>query len=841
MGREKGSFQIVAPLTSMMVFCVAILLSSVQTAKAQQGLSLIPPYYGTRNINSYFDHRYPTYNRYPNTTYPNVVIYTGEDNPSGNPYWYDGHDGYDFDLVYERVLAAASGQVVFAGWANPSDRTESYGLHIRVNHGNGYQTRYGHLSAAAVSGGQQVLSGQVIATSGNTGDSSGPHLHFDLYHNAQPTDPFGWSGGYTDPWQSWSGETSYCLWADGEWANICGGVARAIPAPADGATIIVDDTADNSGGFSKGSGGPFNNPCPPGSCPYWSSAATGYGNDMWWTHVNPTADYWARWTPAIPQQGIYEVWVHVPNVNATTWQAQYTIAHVDGQSTAIVDQEGLNNQWVSLGVYRLHEGSGDAVYLTDVTGESDFSRRVGVDAVKFVRRAVTYLPDVKSDSGGWSSSIIVRNNGGAAFIDIKFYYSSGGLWATYTYPNLAGQGVWEIVPALSGFSGSAVVDASQDVATVVESQHAGYTMAAAYTGEAQPATIAYLPAFYKVSTISSLFTVQNPAPVAADVSMAYRDRNGNDKGTMAVSLPAGGSRTFDPYTYGDVPPAVYDPSFVDGSVRITADQPIVALATTLWKTAEVPYEAGQYNAPTVGRTTLYAPSQYRLCTPDPDGNCSPSSTWTLYSAIILNNLTANAAYVTLNYYRRVGGTLDLTITDTIPPYSAHGYNTRNGGSVDWTLFRALGAAWDGTVRVTTSQAVAGVVNTIWANLSSAGTYNLAGPEDGRATVIFPLQAKQAPGGVWQRWSAINVMNVGAQTVTVAVNYYNQWGTLVLGPVNRTLTPYQAFGLNTTSADLSGLPGDFVGSAVAQTTAPALIGVANVIYPDRAVVYDGVGR
>lgn len=65
---------------------------------------------------------------------------------------------------------------------------------------------------------------------------------------------------------------------------------------------------------------------------------------MWWTKVSLTADYWARWTPAIPQQGIYEFRVHIPGANATTWQASYTIAHYDGQNTGLVDQSGLNNQ-----------------------------------------------------------------------------------------------------------------------------------------------------------------------------------------------------------------------------------------------------------------------------------------------------------------------------------------------------------------------------------------------------------------------------------------------------------------------------------------------------------------
>ncbi len=489
------------------------------------------------------------------------------------------------------------------------------------------------------------------------------------------------------------------------------------------------------------------------------------------------------------------------------------------------------------GTYRIE------AHKSSTTTES--TNELGIAWVK----DATYLPALRNKDG-WASEVYVRNDDTTRTASVNYFDAAGnptpkGSDSCYLAPN---QWCWipvawdNRIPA--GTAGAAVVDSGEALSVLVESQHAGYTMAAAYTGEARPATATYLPAFYKVATLSSLFTVHNPLPAAATVMMAYRDRNGADQGFLVVSLPAGGSRAFDPYNCNDVPPAVCAPGFVDGSVRITANQPVAALATTLWKTDNVPYEAGQYNAPTVGRTTLFAASQYRLCTPDPDGNCSLTSTWTIYSAIVLNNLTATSANVTLRYYRRDTGSLDLTLTDVIPPYGAHGYNTRNGGSLDWTLFRALGAAWDGTVRITTSQAVvvAGVVNTIWASTTAVGTYNLAGPEDGRATIIFPLQAKQASGGNWQRWSAINVMNVGAQTVTVAVNYYNQVGVHVLGPVNRTLAPYQAFGLNTrTSSELSGLPADFLGSAVAQTTAPSLIGVANVIYPDRAAVYDGGGR
>jgi len=277
---------------------IAAVVSPVSKVKAQQAPFLISPYYGSEAINSYFDHKYPTYDGYPNTTYSNVVIYTGADNPSCNPYCYDGHNGYDFSLVYERVLAAASGQVERARWWDPNYRSgtlSGLGLHIRINHANGYQTRYGHLSAVAVSVNQQVSGGQVIGTSGNTGNSTGPHLHFEVRDsNGWAVDPFGWSGGYTDPWRSYSGAESWCMWADGQWADICGGVARPIPAPADGTTIIVDD---QGAGFSKG--------CAAGSsCPYWYEAVAGYNNHMWWTYDNDNVeDYWARWNPSILPAG----------------------------------------------------------------------------------------------------------------------------------------------------------------------------------------------------------------------------------------------------------------------------------------------------------------------------------------------------------------------------------------------------------------------------------------------------------------------------------------------------------------------------------------------------------
>jgi len=112
------------------------------------------------------------------------------------------------------------------------------------------------------------------------------------------------------------------MWADGQWADICGGVARPIPAPADGTTIIVDD---QGAGFSKG--------CAAGSsCPYWYEAVAGYNNHMWWTYDNDNVeDYWARWNPSILQQGLYEVWVHALRPRFQEWLVWALFRHPGAQ------------------------------------------------------------------------------------------------------------------------------------------------------------------------------------------------------------------------------------------------------------------------------------------------------------------------------------------------------------------------------------------------------------------------------------------------------------------------------------------------------------------------------
>ena len=98
--------------------------------------------------------------------------------------WGRLHAGTDVGIpVGTTVRASRAGQVVTAGWLG------GYGNCVIIDHGDGVCTRYGHLSEVTVSVGQYVDQGQQIALSGNTGRSTGPHLHFEIRINGEAVDP----------------------------------------------------------------------------------------------------------------------------------------------------------------------------------------------------------------------------------------------------------------------------------------------------------------------------------------------------------------------------------------------------------------------------------------------------------------------------------------------------------------------------------------------------------------------------------------------------------------------------------------------------------------------------
>jgi murein DD-endopeptidase MepM/ murein hydrolase activator NlpD len=96
----------------------------------------------------------------------------------------DFHPGLDIAApTGTTVTAAAGGTVIMAQWYG------GYGNYILIDHGGGYSTGYGHLSAMYVSNGQSVKRGQAIGAIGMTGEATGPHLHFEVRIDGKPVDP----------------------------------------------------------------------------------------------------------------------------------------------------------------------------------------------------------------------------------------------------------------------------------------------------------------------------------------------------------------------------------------------------------------------------------------------------------------------------------------------------------------------------------------------------------------------------------------------------------------------------------------------------------------------------
>ena len=93
------------------------------------------------------------------------------------------HTGVDIAARYRSVQAARSGRVVYAGYLG------AYGKVVVIRHEAGFKTLYAHLSRIKVRSGSYVKQGQRIAISGNSGRSTGPHLHFEVVKNGRPVNP----------------------------------------------------------------------------------------------------------------------------------------------------------------------------------------------------------------------------------------------------------------------------------------------------------------------------------------------------------------------------------------------------------------------------------------------------------------------------------------------------------------------------------------------------------------------------------------------------------------------------------------------------------------------------
>lgn len=403
------------PLATILILVVAITIvnpSPIQiiASPVQQSPArfLSPPFYGTTTVNSVYDHEYPTYDNWPETENNDWVLHYDNTTAGGGARQsYDGHNGIDYDLEYELVRAAASGDVQYAGWRNPANHQGGEGLYVRIHHDNGYYTIYGHMSVLRVQTGDPIPeSGEfqrILGISGNTGHSTGPHLHFELepLNGQYSINPYGWIGGVgNDPWEDWSGLASHDVWL--RYPSITNGDVYPSGAPLTAPPINENEpgafTVDDGGtGFVEN----------PAGC-WTEDTQLGWAGDHHWRNVpaqNP-GNCTATWNfPGTP--GRYNVFVYVPNNHATADAAQYTIRHTEASdrpwskqsALARVNQEVYPNtyhpsSWVYVGTYYFDNQYGtDYVRLESTPLDPVTDTMMAADAVRFAPVVYrTYLP-----------------------------------------------------------------------------------------------------------------------------------------------------------------------------------------------------------------------------------------------------------------------------------------------------------------------------------------------------------------------------------------------------------------------------------------------------------------
>jgi len=357
-------------LTSLLVLVVTLSLQAgiLRSSKAEAAgdIPLRPPFDGTYRLTSFFDHNHPDYG-HDNE----VTIYTGESVADCSPHCYEGHPGIDWSMgTNTPVLAAAGGVVEYTG--NGGD---GYGNKVVIRHTNGHRTIYAHFRinnpptspAFNVTPGQSVRSGDLIGWSGNTGSSTGPHLHFGVYrgpcllannrvyeHNA--TDPFGWRGLAPDPMLNnpspWLRHTASCLWRSRDEDPIS----------------CVDTIVEDAGRGSTVSGA-------------WNASTVGNGYHMYYRYTTTDNNVYATWTSTSTIGGPHQVYAYIPSQNATTRNATYWIRTVDGWRDFHIDQLVYSDEWVLMGTYTLPANYAH-VWMYANTGESP-ARWIGADAIKF--------------------------------------------------------------------------------------------------------------------------------------------------------------------------------------------------------------------------------------------------------------------------------------------------------------------------------------------------------------------------------------------------------------------------------------------------------------------------
>ncbi len=444
---------------------------------------------------------------------------------------------------------------------------------------------------------------------------------------------------------------------------------------------------------------------------------------------------------------------------------------------------------------------------------SENNNSLGIAWIKLA----TYLPDIRSNSGGWTSSLYVRNDDAEPRTVRVTYFNANGTYNSEVSNTLQPAALW-ISPALpANWQGSAIVDGSEDLSVVVRNNAAGQANldngflaigSVVDPAFAQPATTLYAPALYIniFGGLNSAIYLQNPNKDAANVTLNFIARaTYTDLNPVNLTLPANGSTA---YFLGG--------SAWVGSLRVTATQPVAVKLTESQGSTVM----RSYNATAVGKKLIYVPAAYKTY-------------YGFNTGIVIQNLHASSATnVTVKYCDRLYTTCYTeTIPGGLPAQKAYGINLGTTTAIP-------PANWTGSVKVESTGNVPLALAVT--NSNSVGGYDFNATGNGGKLIYLPRAARNA-GGRTTGYTIrnITIRNITNGNVTVTTTYYDVNGALHPGGLRTDiLTPAKVVGYH---QSLDGFLADgWEGSIVIESTDNVAV-IMREDSVDTVSGYNGIAR
>jgi hypothetical protein len=227
-----------------------------------------------------------------------------------------------------------------------------------------------------------------------------------------------------------------------------------------------------------------------------------------------------------------------------------------------------------------------------------------------------------------------------------------------------------------------------------------------------------------------------------------------------------------------------------GSVSVTSTQPLAGVAIVHWTAANGSF-AYAAEPSTGGTQALYFPKVTRRSNSfgATATDCGANGGWYDASGVVAQNMVATAADVGVSFYDR-SGALITRFGDTIPGSSSHGYNTRYLGNAPASNMQTLGCNFLGSVVITSTQPIVGIIKDDYASLQQAGGYNGVAGSKGGASMYFPYfyhttnNYSTAPtaSNPWAQYTGVIVQNVDTAPVDVYLNVLDRTGTTVIASI-----------------------------------------------------------